>query len=126
MCDAFGGEDLVQPAGKIIHRPREHERARFPVRRWVPNEQVSLADEVLDLLLEEAMVGGKTWQEDEPRLVGLQSVASRRVPVSTGICGALRIVTGMRGHPIGDRSFGGDEFFMFELVEYHEFSRFYF
>ena len=49
--DAFGGEDFVQPVGKIIHRPRERERARFPVRRWVPNEQASLADEVLDLLL---------------------------------------------------------------------------
>ena len=126
MCGAFGGEDLVQPAGKIIHRPREHERARFPVRRWVPNEQVSLADEVLDLLLEEAMVGGKARQEDEPRLVDLRSVAGRRGPVSTEISSALRIVTDMRGHPIGDRSFGGGEFFMLQLVEYHEFSRFYF
>ena len=116
MCDAFGGEDLVQPVGKIIYRPRERERARFPVRRWVPNEQASLVDEVLDLLLEEAMVGSKTWQEDEPRLVDLRSVASRRVPVSTGICGAFRIVTGMRGHPIGDRSFGGGELFMLQLV----------
>ena len=121
--DAFGGEYLVQPAGKIIHRPRERERARFPVRRWVPNEQASLVDEVLDLLLEETMVGGKTRQEDEPGLVGLRSIASRRVPASTGISSALRIDTGMRGHPIGDRSFGGGEFFMLQLVEYHEFSR---
>lgn len=101
--------------------------SRFAVRRWVPYEQMSLADEVLDLLLEEAMVGSKTRQEDEPGLVGcLRSIASRRVPVGAGICGDLRIDTGMRGHPIGDRSFGGGEFFMLQLVEYHEFSRFYF